>query len=109
MTDRLEIIARLRTLGIAISLDGADLFIRPAKRVPAELLERIRESKSDLVRILAGPKTECPHCGGHVVHDETFDHFVNRMCVSCGRWLRCLPPGNQPKATSAAIRTEVTQ
>lgn len=107
MTCRLEILHDLRHAGIAISLDSGDIVLRPAGRLDSNDLAVIRAAKPDLLRILAGPTDDCPHCGGHVVRDLTSDGFWNRFCVECGRWLRCLPPpGTESVQTADQPSTE---
>ncbi len=94
MTCRLEIISNLLKSGITIRLDGDQLVVKPASRLTDHLVARLRAAKPELISILAGPSAACPSCGGCVVRDRTFDGYQNRICIGCGRWLRCLPPGS---------------
>lgn len=49
----LEILETLRTLGVSVELIGRDrLRLEPASRIPAELVQRIREAKLQIIEDL---------------------------------------------------------
>lgn len=89
MTTPLELLHDLHRVGVRLTLADDDLIAKPTSRVTPELVDRIRVLKPDMMRILAGPSDACEHCGGDVVRDRTFDGYLNRLCLKCGRWFTC--------------------
>ena len=52
MSDTTLLLARLKTLGVQLSVDGANLRYKPASVVPPELVEAMRQHKPELKRQL---------------------------------------------------------
>lgn len=99
----LSIIQELKALGVEISPQGNNLVIHPASKVPAELKERLREQKAEVLAVLKACPATSPkppkaitcrydwitgyrglrlHCVGH--RHEPGTPTVFRF-VSCGR------------------------
>ena len=89
MTDRLELIHELHLAGGTLTLEGETLFVAPDSIEPG-LVSRLRQAKPELLRILASTRERCPVCCGPVAMDKTHDGYLNRLCLKCGRWLRCV-------------------
>ncbi len=55
-----EVLARLQTCGVSVSVDREELVLRPGSKVPPELLAEVRKHKSDLLAVLipAWPPTD---------------------------------------------------
>jgi len=52
MNDVIELIDEVRKTGASLRVDPPDLIIKPADCVPADLKARLREHKSEIVRLL---------------------------------------------------------
>ena len=50
MSDTTLLLARLKTLGVQLSVDGANLRYKPVSAVPPELVEAMRQHKAELKR-----------------------------------------------------------
>jgi len=90
MTTPLECLHDLHASGVQLKVQGEDLIAKPTPRVTPDLAQKIRANKPRLKKILVGPSTPCSFCGGRVVHDKTFDGYLNRFCLGCGRWFTCV-------------------
>ena len=49
-----ELVERLRSCGVSVTLDRDELVLRPGSQVPPELLAKVRQHKADLLALLAG-------------------------------------------------------
>jgi hypothetical protein len=89
MTTVFEIINTLSDLGVVIRVQDDNLVVTPKSKVPAELVEELRQCKGDLVTLLTGlcfcqppmPRADvesqpCQRCG------------LAGWCAECGgcRW-----------------------
>ena len=54
----IELVARLRELRVTIAVDGGQVRIEHAERLPSELADRLRQHKAELLAVLA-----CAWCG----------------------------------------------
>ena len=70
-----EVISRLEGLGVTVTTNGDRIRLDPASKVPAELIDVVRQQKSDLLRYLGRERngngkhqpassTECPDVEG---------------------------------------------
>lgn len=90
MTTPLECLHDLHTAGVRLTVSDNNLIAKPSSRVTPQMVNRIRDLKPRLLAILEGRQTPCCYCGARVVHDQTFDGYLNRLCTGCGRWFTCL-------------------
>ena len=54
MTDAIALLERLDTIGVTVTVDGQKLLLEPGSRVPAELVEDVRQNKAKLIQLLKG-------------------------------------------------------
>jgi hypothetical protein len=54
MSDAETIVARARSLGLTLSIEGDCIAISPTRRCPPDLLTEISEHKSEVMALLAG-------------------------------------------------------
>jgi len=52
----IELLAELDRLGVSVAVKGDRIGLRPATRVPPELLEIIRSCRSQMMDLLSGPR-----------------------------------------------------
>ena len=53
MNDAVELLGQLRSCDISVSVDKDELVLRPASKVPPELLTEVRKHKHELVELLS--------------------------------------------------------
>jgi hypothetical protein len=93
MSDLLTFLETLNTKGVQLVAAGNRLRFRPESAVDKEIL---RFYKSELLMILED-KTDfgkCQECLTPLIGIPTFDRFVNRFCLSCGRYYQCFRHNN---------------
>lgn len=89
-----RLFADLSQLGIRVEGRGDRLRISPKAAVSAELLDRLRLHKQE---VLAAVQSEdqslakCDRCGDFLRELLTFDGFLNLECVACDRCFGCRP------------------
>ena len=90
------ILDTLQSLGITVELIGPDrLRFRPASRIPADLIPRIREAKDEILKALANRPVPIPECEPIIPSraDCGCPGPVCRRCWLCPEHCHCLPVG----------------
>jgi len=82
-----DIIETLAQLGVTVKAVGPDrLRIEPASKVPADLLPRIREAKSEILAVIRNRLATCsPTC--YEVEPERWIHHPWDGCVTWQKWV----------------------
>jgi hypothetical protein len=109
-----EIINTLSNLGVTICAQGENLAVVPKNKVPADLVEELRQHKSDILALLSSACTCNPlpsqakfgalaqaGCGPKYERCHTCRH--TRQCKICGGCRQCRSPGRKVK-TILSIR-----
>ena len=52
MTNAVTLLDQLQEAGVKATIDGSDLFLVPADRVPAEMIPALKEHKADIMTLL---------------------------------------------------------
>lgn len=82
--------------GLKFAIVDDRLSVRGSAELVIEFRQLITDLKPELVKIMAGEVVEdvgsCDGCNGELIGVPTFDQFINRVCLLCGKWFRCLEP-----------------
>jgi len=63
MTEAQSLISEIVQRGVSLRVDGGDLVLKPRRALDGDLLDRIREHKTEILRVLSGhPGTCAPSC-----------------------------------------------
>jgi hypothetical protein len=76
-----EVLTRAQALGVTVSVDGPDLVVRCEAGLPTDLVEELRQHKSELLFLLANDPDDDPVCCrgcAEVIPAGT------TLCVECG-------------------------
>lgn len=91
----------LSTVEGRLDIEGHELTIRL-------FLPSIKQWKPELVMLLKGETVDgvgkCD-CGSWLTGFPTFDGYVNRCCISCGAWHRCI---QQNDGTRGVVQDKVS-
>ena len=60
MTQAAELLKRLQSIGVSITVDRDELVLRPASKVPPGIKDALRENKPELLNILTRPLGDAP-------------------------------------------------
>ena len=52
MTEAVELLERLQSCGVSVSLDRNELVLRPASKIPPALLGEVRQHKAEIIQEL---------------------------------------------------------
>lgn len=55
-----QMLERLRSLGVTVAADGDAVVLRPASRVPADMLPNLKARKPELLALLGAPTASVP-------------------------------------------------
>jgi hypothetical protein len=88
-----ELLSELEGLGVQISLQGSNLLIRPASKVPPDLKAKLREHKTEILAVLSGQfdclqipgedfpeRSQCRACKGHLWWHSVHGAVVCAVC-----------------------------
>ena len=83
--------------GVILSHAEDGLIVDGPERAVDSIVGQIKPFKFEIIKMLNGETIDqvgsCDDCEAELTGFPTTDGFVNRTCLECGKWFRCLELG----------------